>query len=298
MRTAQFDGYWNEGEGTTTDVAVEMGQRIVCSFYNERHAMLTVQKNAQPNGPQDFTFTLTPVNKERHAAADRSPLAKDPIDLLALSTMEDDGSDTPVGNSFVLDDDTDATLSNTKDTELSSVLEVWLEVGANMHCTFTNTQRATVTITKDTQPNFGQPFSFTTDLTDGQDNTTFSLTDDGVNAALASRTFSGVVPGEYVVSEAALAGWTLSDITCTGAKMMRDGTKLVLEVSPGATVHCTFVNKKNTVPQVLGDTTVTPRKLADTGSGLLLVIAMSITVMGLAFFTAFGSTRRPQNTTL
>jgi hypothetical protein len=58
-----------------------------------------------------------------------------------------------------------------------------------------------------------------------------------------------------------------------------------MEVEPGAHVVCTFVNQKNTVPQVLGEVTVTPPKLEATGGSVWVAVAMSITVVGLACLT-------------
>lgn len=307
------DWYWDMGEGTSAGVPIVSGQSIVCSFYNERHSNLNIHKTAQPNGPQDFTFDLWKVNireSEKVAAVD-SPLALEPIDLLSSN------SDESSSQSFMLDDDSDPTLSNQKSFELSGgwygvqetpldgwdltniecgegsewyidqetgVLYVWLEPGENTDCTFTNSQRATVTIVKDAQPNFGQPFAFTTDL-GGEESTVFSLTDDGVNPTLASTVFGDIVAGSYSVTESVASGWSLTGASCSGAEFSKDGTTLAMEVEPGAHVVCTFVNQKNTVPQVLGEVTVTPPKLEATGGSVWVAVAMSITVVGLACLT-------------
>ena len=332
-QSTDFD--WVTGDGTSVDVPVAKGQYIVCSFYNERHAELTIVKDAQPNDAQDFEFTLTPLYRDDVRAA-QSPLAKDTVDFSALETSSEgemfDGS-------FWLDDDADETLSNSQAFEVSGgrykvaetpvegwdltgiecsgvfpgqeeeyldaeseyewwyvdketgELYMWVNPGSQVTCTFTNTKRATVTITKDAQPNFAQPFTFTTNL-GGDEETSFSLTDDGVNGALASRTFSGVVPGVYSVSEAVVNGWTLNGATCTGAEITREGSTVTMEVVPGADVKCTFVNQKNTIPQVLG--AVDPPKLENTGGSVWVAVSMSLTVMGLAVLTALSDRRRNQ----
>lgn len=305
------------GEGTATDVTVGTNQNIVCSFYNERHATITIVKDAQPNDAQDFEFTLTPLVKEETEVF-RSTITKNPIDFSALETNSEA---EPVDRTFLLDDDSDETLSDSRVLEVSSgrymvaetpvegwdltdidcgeyryweideetgELYFWAEPGSDIVCTFTNTKRATVTITKDAQPNFAQPFNFTTDLM-GDEETGFSLTDDGVSAALASKTFSAVVAGTYFVSESVASGWTLSGITCTGATVTREGTKVQMEIEPGADVRCTFVNQKNTIPQVLG--AVDPPKLEQTGTSVWAGIAMSMTVMGLALITMLDDRR-------
>ncbi|MBL8031654.1 MAG: hypothetical protein JNK33_05010 [Candidatus Doudnabacteria bacterium] len=321
----ESDGYWDTGEGASAMVPVAYGQNIVCSFYNERHSSLTIHKTAQPNGSQDFTFDVWKVDMRdtEKVAADVSPLALEPIDLLSVDSEWNTESDESPLQSFALDDDTDPTLSNQKSFELSSgwyaftesptdgwdmtgldcgdnedwyvdeetgVLYVWLQPGSNMDCTFTNTQRATVTIVKDARPDFGQPFAFTTNL-DGEEETTFSLTDDGVNPALASTTFSDVLAGSYTVAELVASGWSLSGASCSGAEFTKDGAEVSLEVEPGANVVCTFVNQKNTVPQVLGEVTVTPPKLEATGNSVWVAVAMSATVVGLACLTLFARRR-------
>jgi len=102
----------------------------------------------------------------------------------------------------------------------------------------------------------------------GDEETSFSLTDDGVN------------------------GWTLNGATCTGAEITREGSSVTMEVVPGADVKCTFVNQKNTIPQVLG--AVDPPKLENTGGSVWVAVSMSLTVMGLAILTALSDRRRNQ----
>jgi hypothetical protein len=254
-----------------------------------------------------------------------SPLALQPLDF---QTLDAPGTISPL-ESFVLDDDSDPALSNNASYELSGawygvtedatdgwdltnitcgegenenwyvddttgVLYIWLEPGSDNSCTFTNTKRAHVTVHKDAQPDYAQAFNFTTDLTG--ESSSFSLTDNGVSAALASSEFANVVPGTYTVTEDAVSGWTLSGVSCTGAEMLRDGAKITIDVQPGADVDCTFVNQKNTIPQVLGETT--QPKLEDTGSSIWVAIGMSLSVMGLALLTVTSGRRRDQWTGL
>src|SRR5262249_60003326 len=73
--------------------------------------------------------------------------------------------------------------------------------GQHVTCTYTNTKRATITVKKVTDPaGAQQSFAFTGDIT-------ASLTD-GQSAD------SSVAPGTYHVTEAATAGWDLTDISC------------------------------------------------------------------------------------
>ncbi len=285
------------GYGTSlTGVAVTGDEHADCTIYNTRKAHLIVNKNAVPNDAQDFDFTVAPVNvNEEGNAIERPAIALDELSQV---------------NQFPLDDDSDQTLSNSKTLELSSgwysvdeapvsgwditgvdcgdnnwyvdketgVLYVKLGVGAEVSCTFTNTKRAVVAIVEDAQPDSGQPFSFVTNL--AGDGTTFSLTDDAVNPSLVSQTFGGIVAGTYTVTQDAVSGWSLHDISCTGAEVTRLGSIITITVLPGANVRCTFVNQKNVAPQVLGAST-----LEDTGNPFGLPLMLSSGLLGLSLLT-------------
>ena len=71
-----------------------------------------------------------------------------------------------------------------------------------------------VTIVKDAHPESGTNFDYTT--TGGNSLSDFSLEDDGDNddALADTKTFDAVVPGTYTVTEAAKAGWKLTDLDC------------------------------------------------------------------------------------
>ena len=306
------DEVWfgTDGYGTSVDgVSVNGDQHARCTIYNVRKAHLTIVKDANPNNPQLFDFTV-----------DRVGMCEEVSEAVARITSQMECEDTETVSEFSLQDNSDVTKSRYSQwlsyghyviteaetagwdlTDLEcgegaewyvdeeGMLHIWLEAGMHATCTFTNTKRASVTVTKDAQPNVAQAFTFTTDLSG--ENTSFSLTDDGMNATLASTKFTHVLPGTYEVNENTVNGWTLSGVSCIGAEMTRVGGKITLEVKPGADVHCTYVNQKNTVPQVLGEVTP-PKKLENTGGNPLIAIAMSLAVMGLAVLTAFTGRRR------
>ena len=138
-----------------------------------------------------------------------------------------------------LDDDTDPTLSNTRtfggllpgqysvaedlglpgwaltgitctrgaSVDLARGVIVNLVAGADVACTFTNTQtetQATLTIVKDTQPDGPQDFAF---ATTGAGLSPFSLDDDTDPTLPNAMTFTGLTPGAFTVTEAAQAGY-------------------------------------------------------------------------------------------
>jgi uncharacterized repeat protein (TIGR01451 family) len=309
----QTEGTRLEGVSATED------QQVECTIVNVHKAHLTVVKDATPNDPQVFDFTV-----DRLGVCDDAE--REVLDRLK-SREGEDCANTENVSEFGLQDSTDpvrarhsqwvsyghyiVTEQSTDGWDLTNIdcgegaewyideddgsLHIWLEPGAEASCTFSNTKRATVTVVKDAQPNAAQPFSFTTNLeSDEEEKTTaFNLIDDGVNAMLSAATFTHVVPGTYTITENALAGWTLYGASCTGATATREGGVLTVKVTPGAEVRCTFVNQKNTVPQVLGAVTPPPaQKLENTGVNPLLGISMSLTVMGLAVLAALSTRRR------
>jgi len=92
----------------------------------------------------------------------------------------------------------------------------------------------TVRIVKSSSPAGATGFAFTETITNGG----FTLNDAGV------QTFNNVPAGTYTVTESALAGWSLTDVTCsdvdsTGNPFARTAT---VRVAGGETVTCTFRN--------------------------------------------------------
>ena len=236
----------------TFTVNLEAGANVTCTFTNVPSApvtgSITIVKDADPNGAQDFAFT--------HSIAS-SP-------------------------GFSLDDDADGTLSHqrvfpgliagtytfaetavagwtlasvvcTPSGGTSSVLgagtlTVVLAAGANVSCTFTNVAATgTLTIIKSAVPNDPQDFHFTT--TGGAGLTDFDLDDDPSDGSLANSITFILPAGAYSISEGAVAGWTLQNITCTqggAANSNVTGSVPIINVTLGAggTLTCTFNNTK------------------------------------------------------
>ena len=136
------------------NISVSAGETVTCTFENTKLAQLTIVKDAQPNDPQDFSFT---------AGGGLSPAT------------------------FALDDDADPTLSNTEQfTAVSpgvySVTEgsltgwettgagcddgsplsaIDLRPGEHVTCTFTNRKQGNLVVVQDSTPNDPQNFTFT-----------------------------------------------------------------------------------------------------------------------------------------
>src|SRR6185436_18491177 len=169
-------GSWDQIAATCDDgspvsnVTVDPGETVTCTFSNRKSGRIVVVKDAQPNDPQDFSFTAG-------------------------------GGLTP--GSFSLDDDADATLSNTRTfidvtpgsgysvsetvpsgwdqtaatcDDGSPVSNIAVAAGETVTCTFTNAKRGRIVVVKDAVPNDAQDFAFTAG--GGLSPGSFSLDDD------------------------------------------------------------------------------------------------------------------------
>ena len=111
--------------------------------------------------------------------------------------------------------------------------------GETEECTITNTKRAHIIIVKDV---IGNPdptdFTFNNNFSNGNP-ATFLLDEDNNGTLPSSRDFE-VLPGTYEVSEVPVADWQSPESTsCTN-----DETIDSIDVAPGETVTCTFVNEE------------------------------------------------------
>ncbi len=147
-------------------IVLSAGEVVTCTFTNAKWADVTIIKDADPEDGTDFTFTL---NKEEDEVED---------DLLVVPFL--DLLDEEVGETFVLDDDTDSTLSDRKQLSLApgtyviaesdipdnweladivcdesvdyevseNLLTITVENGDVFSCTFSNQKQAKVTVVK------------------------------------------------------------------------------------------------------------------------------------------------------
>ena len=206
-------------------------ETVICTFNYAKHGDITIVKDAQPDHAQDFSFTAG-------------------------------GGLSPTG--FQLDDDSDATLSNTRtfasvppgagysvsetapsgwdessavcsDGSLASNVQV--SPAESVTCTFTSGKQSSLTIVKDAQPDDGQDGGV--EVGGGLAPASFDLDDDSDGTLSSSRTFADVDPGTYSASETSVpAGWSLASATCD------DGSPVTaIDVGAGEDVTCTFTNE-------------------------------------------------------
>ena len=112
---------------------------------------------------------------------------------------------------------------------------------------------STITIIKDTVPDSGQDFAFTT--TGGLTPTSFSLDDDTDGTLADTRTFSTLTAGSYTVTETAVAGFTttLSCVDPDGGTTT-SGTTATIDLDTAETVTCTFTNTATGTIEIIKDT--------------------------------------------
>ncbi|MEM7095775.1 MAG: DUF5979 domain-containing protein [Actinomycetota bacterium] len=249
--------------GATATIELAAGEDITCTFTNlARPGRLVLVKDAQPDSPQDFTFTVVSSSNEFF-------------------------------ETVVLDDDDDPTLVNTHTLEnleigpyeiveqlesgwilesiecddgsevdtASGLAAVVIDPGETVTCTYTNVRNlGTIVIVQDTVPSNPQDFGFTTTDLDPAE---FALDDDTDPTLPNSRTFfvddpqsmddppalalaaavqsAGLAPGTYSVTGAGAPGWTTT-LSCDDP----DGGTIVsaltatIDLDAGETVTCTY----------------------------------------------------------
>ena len=311
-------------------VVLQPGQTVECTItnndipYNENAPTLTIIKDANPNDPQVFNFTLEKQNTCEQVSFEK---------LISINRriVQCESSYSSVDN-FQLVDHTDPSLArktevlsegtyklheaSTAGWDLTGLTctgadatvdgsSMYLTVlsDQNVTCTFTNTKKAKVTIVKDAQPNSSQMFNFTTMLGDD-----FSLVDDGSNDTAASKSFTNLKPGTYTVTETATSGWKLASVSCgKGVETSVVNGTLSVVVAPGANLTCTFVNTKitgdvlgifttATPPSVLAaKAVVAPAELAKTGESIWVNVIVSLTIATAAFGLTLASRKQQIN---
>jgi plastocyanin len=214
---------WDKTGDTCQNVTVTAGQTATCLLTNIKRAHIIIAKDAVPNNAQDFTFT------------------------------NNFGNSNPA--TFNLDDDADATLSNTRNSEVlagtytvsegavagwdstsaicsdsSPISAIVVSAGETVTCTFTNTQQqGHIIVDKITNPSGSlQSFAFTAT---GIGYTNFNLTD------TATPNNQILAPGTYSVAEDPISGWTSNGGICDNQQTPANITLLA-----GQTITCTFTN--------------------------------------------------------
>jgi hypothetical protein len=238
------------GRGIT--ITVDVGDSVACTFANEKHATLQINKQTDPNAdPATFDFTGTANgtisdNQNLFFTGAAGVFTSDETvkagwDLTGIAC-------TGATNSVVLIGSTAGYVEG--DTGVSATMAP----GETVLCVFANTKRGSLTIVKSisaTGP-ASQTFNFTSDI---PNNLAFPLSP--VDASTdAQLVISDLVPGLYSVTETdpTAAGWALINSSCLDGSPT-DGILL----DPGEDLICTFNNSP------LGSASVTKTTVGGNG---------------------------------
>ncbi len=233
-------------------INLDPGETVTCTYTNSQSGTITIVKDADPNGPTDFAFTddiaapnaftldddadatysntttFTAVNPGTYTVTEDDPTPG--FDLTGLVCVDSDAGGTASTGSTV-----------------TRAATINLDPGETVTCTYTNTERGTITIIKDADPNGPTDFAFTDDIASPN---AFSLDDDADGTLSNTETFTDVLPGSYTVTEAdPTPGFDLTGLVCvdsdaggtasTGSTVTRAAT---INLDPGETVTCTYTN--------------------------------------------------------
>ncbi len=235
-------GNSNGDTGTrTATINVAAAETVTCTFTNTAQpGEITIVKDANPDDPQDFAFIGSGSIGNFDLDDDADPT------LLNTRTFN-----VPHGNYTVVEGATMGwSLSNlvcndpsgdTTTQPSQGRANIALEAGESITCTFTNTVNTSVgaiTIVKDAVPdNNTQAFAFSGDLGN------FSLVDNG-NPFSNTLTQLNLTAGTYAVTEAAVAGWNLTGLSCNDPDggTTTGGSTATIDLDVGENITCVFTN--------------------------------------------------------
>ena len=240
-------------DADTIQIIVEAGETITCTFTNTQRGAIVIRKETDPAGSDVFGFTSTSVPTTALPASfdvTAGGTGNVYLNLLAgtYTVIEDDPTpafdltDISCTEEVITGDGSPGPKATTDD-EGTRTATINLDPGELVTCTFTNTQRAKLTIQKaitvdfdDTQT-VDSEFDFTSTTLP---NVPFSLAP-SLASTPATADFLNLVPGTYDVAEDELAalndGWALVNTACSDGSTVDN---IVLD--PGDDVTCTFTN--------------------------------------------------------
>jgi plastocyanin len=229
---------------------VEPDDAIVCTFTNVRKGGILIKKETNPDGATGtFSFTHNvgtssdPAVTSPFTLSDGGSQAFSKVIPGTYTVTEADPAPAFDLESLDCDDDASATPSTTS----GRVATVKVDPGETVTCTYTNKQRGSIVIKKETNPDGASgSFSFAHNVGSNSDptvTTPFSLSDGG------SQTFTNVKPGNYTVTESnPTPAFDLESLDCdddaSATPSTTAGLVATVKVDPGETVTCTYTNKK------------------------------------------------------
>lgn len=221
---------------------------------------ITIVLDADPNNAQDFAFSGCNTNGCSAFSLD------DDADPALPNSGGSEGLPTgtyTVTQSAVSGWHTAIFCSTTETVDLANrKVTIDLTAGEDVTCTFTNSQQS-ITLVEDSQPNAPQDFVLTG--CSGACGAPFSLDDDSDPTLLNTVTGTGLAPGVYSVSQAAVSGWA-TEIFCTTGESINQGTRTAtITLAPGEHVTCTFINRTQAITLIQDTRPNGPQDFSFTG---------------------------------
>jgi hypothetical protein len=216
------------------DVSVDLaaGETVICTFENSVQGSITIEKLTQGDvGAFQFNGAFGPflldTNNSNPDSVTYTNLLPDSYmfsEIVPLNwTLTDISCSGATNSTITIGGEGDFTPGD---------LGVTIDYvdGESIVCTFVNDADGSITVTKLTDPaGSAQSFDFTgaitASLTDGQSSTTVM-----------------VPAGNYDVTESAVAGWDVTNISCDDDNSTGTGNTANLVVASGEDVTCTFTN--------------------------------------------------------
>ncbi|WP_298127817.1 hypothetical protein [Brevundimonas sp.] len=269
------------GQTLSLDVYQNGNDQIAVSLaYRTAPATITIVKDADPNDATDFPFTSNLSGVPTFSLDDDSngTLPNSRTFTVSAGTMHQFTETVVPG--WTLQSITCTGPGADTSTVPGRSVSVLLIAGQSETCIFRNRKvpdaplPGTITIIKDAAPNDAQDFGFSAN----SPNIPAFLLDDDNNGTLSnSKVFTVPSGTTYTFTEAAVPGWTLTGISCTGGggpgqqpSWLLQNRSLSVPLAPGQNVVCTFTNTRATQHEVriIKDATINnAQDFAFTGSG-------------------------------
>ena len=217
--------------------------RLLNTGFLTARPAITIVENGAPSDGRDFSFTGCRTGT---TACGTFLLDDDDDSNAALASTHVSGGLS--AGSYTITQapaagwDLSALSCNTGESVDRANRRVVIDLAAGEHaiCTFTNASTS-ISIVENATPDAPQDFAFTGCLGSGCGQ--FTL-DDDEDAAHPNRVFgTGLAPGTYTITQAAVASWSLGTLSCdTGETVDLANRRVTITLTAGEHTTCTFTN--------------------------------------------------------
>jgi hypothetical protein len=249
----------------TATIDLDPGETVTCTFTNEPdlsvpRGTLVIVKDAVPDDPQDFRFTIPGIHT---TFLDDDPGSSDPTNQYSATVVaktytatEDDVTGWDLTALTCTDPD------NGSSTDLAArraTLDI--DAGETVTCTFRNEPAAlgTIRVIKDAIPDDPQNFELQLFTASGT-GAGGVIVDDDPGSATPNEFSITREAGAYTARENAVSGWTLTALTCDDPDNGSSGDistrTATIDLDGNETVTCTFTNTKDGVDPTPPDVTI------------------------------------------